>query len=255
MKKMTLFLLLLVSLPLSAQDARVRLVPVSIPETPGAGGSFWVSEHYFHNQGDEPILVTNVVVCNLSAVHACDARLPPHSTTKIALPDNRPIDVWTVTEGDPADFSVTSFVRNVAADVDPWGTLIPTPRSSTFFAEGFHITPVPASTEYRVSLRVYAVPSVPLETVTVEIWKYPDFPSVPIVMQHVETLTLPRQSFPLWELYGSYFEAHDLLRNVELGEDSDSARVWIRVHAPGANLWGMASLTHNVTHHVTIFTP
>lgn len=256
MKKAAVLFLMLASFHLHAHDDGSQIVPIALPDTPGAGGSLWVTEHYFHNHSDEPLWVTNIArPCQFSAEHACDGQLAPRSTTKADLLYlDRPFDVWHVTEGDPGAFSITSIVRNTASDVDPWGTSIPTPAAADFFSGSFHVAPVPVDPAYRVSLRIYSIPEeVELTSVTVEIWQYEDLYTGS--MQLVDTLVLPPVPYGDSEHYGSYFETHNLFGTITAG--SDDARALIRVSSSNSEqlLWGFASITHNVTHHVTIFAP
>lgn len=256
MKKAALLFLIIASVPLHAHNDGSQIVPIALPDTPGAGGSIWVSKHYLHNHSDEPLWVTNNMrPCQFSAEHACDAQLPPRSTTEVSLLGiHRPFDVWHVTEGDPRAFSITTVVRNTASDVDPWGTSIPTPAAADYFSGSFHVAPVTVDPAYRVSLRIYSIPQeAALTSVTVEIWQYDDIFTGSV--QLVDTLILPPVPYEGSELYGSYFETHDLFRG--LTEGSDDARALIRVRASDSEqrLWGFASVTHNVTHHVTIFAP
>jgi hypothetical protein len=186
----------------------------------------------------------------------CDFQIPPRSTLRITGPftdPTGPYDIWIVTGGDASAFGLTSFVRNTAIEIDPWGTAIPTPLVEDFFTGPFHIAPVPGDPDYRVSLRVYALTEGPdLATITVEIWLYGSSSSVPLTL--ADTLTVSSTPHP--ESRGSYFELHDLLASVP-GRTEDT-RALIRINAPSSPevpIWGFASLTHNATQHVTIFAP
>lgn len=230
------------------------MLPVTKSAIPGANGSLWVTEHYAHNHSDSTMWVTNNFSCQWSAVHASDVEVPSRSTVRIAraYASGVPYEFWGVTEGSDEAFSVTSFVRNINGDTDPWGTALPVAGGDDFRTQPVHIAPVPADPAYRVSLRAWAwsgrADSLVAEIVDVDEWGRPG--------DVLGTVILPRVPESRSPSVSSYFEIHDLLSAIA-DRDSES-RVGIRISAPSAPdafLWSFASITHNDSQHVTVFAP
>lgn len=247
--------LLCALLPLGSICAQVVtppqfLLPLTPSTTAGAYGTQWVVEAYLHNQGTSPIWVSDGYECPLSAVHACDAYLIPGVTAKLLGPFEQNA-YYFVSEGDPAALTITAHVRNVSDGVDPWGTAVPVPSVSSFFASRLRLGPVPSPASHRLSFRAYTWPFA-LPSLSVEIWGVDSDTLSPTVRLATVTATPTNPAFTA----GGVYELHDLSAIAGL---ATADLLEIRVTAPEATnlnrLWAFVSLTNNQTQHVTMFVP
>lgn len=235
------------------------LIPVAFNTVSGANGSQWTTEHYAHNNGSETVWISVITGCRLSAVHACDE--PVGGGVTRSLPNyyyDRPFAVWLVKEGAPETVSISSFVRNRSDGRDGWATAIPNPRLSDFFAEQFHIAPVPADRGSRVSLRLYSLPwEAEISSLDVEFWIYAGAGGAsPTHLVETRTISIVSYSNGEGQLVPmGYAEVHDVFAGLADRTDSTLVSVLVKAPDPHARIWGFASVTNNETQHITVFAP
>ena len=239
-----------------SESVSLTLTPLADLATAGAHGTVWITEAYAHNHSDSILYINDIPECAIAVDLGCHIPIPPRGVVALhgisPVVPRRPYSIWHVMAGDPEALSITSLVRNVSDEVDPWGTALPT--HAVFRSQPLQIGAVPADPEYRVSLRVYALDSgSDIPSVDVEFYS---FERTVLVQPHLLGRTTMTAMPISHHMRATYFESHNVLGSLpHLDPDS---RVVIKVAVPGSPstlLWGFATITHNETQHVTVFAP
>ena len=223
-----------------AMDAEMILVPLLYDETPGAFGSRWATSFVGWSGFDtrnEPLP-------------------PPRSVPSLFMRQDR-----RRAELD----SLHLRVRDLNREETSWGTEIPVVRERDFRLEVLHLLDVPTDRRFRVSLRIYNLAPLEaarqpsefvLEVVRMDPCCSPDFPEQRVVRVDAPGAAV---SGPLsWGTPG-YLELNDFLAAYPETAQWRTVRITVRqIDYARANpplFWAFASITHNVTQHVTLVTP
>ena len=143
------------------------LVPISVADVPGANGALWTAELWgFNGNGTDNIVHVEPLPCLVIAMSRCATAfaLPPGRSTRV-LPYGTPPapGVLMLIPTHLAErTSFTLHVRDLTRQSDSWGVQIPVVRERDFFTGPTHMTNIPFGSDYRQTLRIYAILDGPL---------------------------------------------------------------------------------------------
>lgn len=243
----------IVGAPLSAQlpaEFEIFLIPIAPGRVAGAQGSVWVTELSVTNVSDTPVYVAR----NPSPIPGFFAPLAPRATEVLAGLDRTEVvagAVEIVERGRGRDVAFTLRVRDVSRQHETWGTVIPVVRENEFFAERFSLAEIPGEAQFRSLLRIYDVNPATPPAVRVRVYRYDAARASAevadeLVAELTPTFTMPTDpTFPA----SAAIPLHFSLRGTE------RLRVEIQPLDGAKEYWGMVSVTHNETQHVTLIAP
>jgi hypothetical protein len=235
------------------------LVPFRHTPLPGAFGSLWAVDTWFHYSGTEPILFVPAPYCR-SGSGLCLSTVDV-DVFGVALPvDNfgdGPV-LFHVDSRYAAQLTFASKIRDLSRHEQSAGTEIPVIREDRMSAAPLYLLNVPVEPGFRDMLRIYALPEVDDPEVEVSYYErldefYVDNAShVPLRTERVRLRTFApigehRLDPSLAEISG--IEA--------LPEIAGKNALWIEVKpiTPGLRIWAFVSITNNTTQQVTLVTP
>lgn len=222
----------------SAQNFERVLIPVASSGTPGAYGSFWVTELTGYNRGAAftPVVLSPGDVCGIPEGCGDPPARPrvPFVLDVGTFPMGR--FIYVASEGaDEVIFKLR--VRDAAHPENGFGTEVPVARESDFTSETMVLLNVPLVEDARTTLRVYGLDDRE-ELVRVRV--------LPLIG------TIPVAEFDLL-LRGSAV-VPDLASLAGTSIPELRYRVEITPGDPGARVWAFGSVTSNGTQQVTILT-
>jgi hypothetical protein len=251
-----LLLSLLVAMPLRAQTDRADYEAVLVPlnpyhenqPAPGANGSRWVTELWTRNDAPTAVLFIASEECR---VPGCFPSALPPKTTLSPLT----VEAWGPVQGhegtlfyvgrDRADHvRFSQHVRDLSRASSNAGTEIPVVRERNFLHHVTSIMHVPVTGDFRVMLRVYGTSGRP-SSVTVRAWE-----GETMLWERQLPLDAPFRPVPFarWTAYGAIADVQAL--------SAGATHVRLEVTpTEGEPFWFFASVTHNSTQHVTIYSP
>jgi hypothetical protein len=250
-----LFVLLLAAPAVLAQTDEFEkvLLPISTPETAGANGSIWVTEHYARNNGST-IVRTLRDDC---AEAVCEVFLQPQTTVRLSPARKRNMTWVSVERGRADQLSFSTVVRDTSRLIEPWGTEMPAVREHEFHSEAVQLLNVPNDPVFRLYLRIYALvePGPPHE-LQVIVRAYDlnaetgGAPTHQPIGEHTYTMRDSQFAQGL-----DYLEVQDIRKDLNLGGQTRLRIEIQRLGGSPARLWALLSATNNVTQHVSIITP
>jgi hypothetical protein len=239
------------------------LVPISVADVEGANGSLWTAELWAVNTNNEAVGVA-ALPCLLGE-HGCASafELAPGQTTKVTPLGNAdyPGVLLQVPAHVANKVAFTLHVRDRNKQSESWGAEIPVVRDSGFFTGPAHLANVPFGSQYRQTLRLYALLDVvPSASFRVKMYEVTGARPDRLLREDVVTLNRPpepppnRIGTPLGQI---------ALTNMFLIEIAGVDRVRISIEPvtdpaalhPPAPYWAFVSITNNKTQQVTTVTP
>lgn len=239
------------------------LVPIWLrtdTATPGAHGSLWQSRFRFFN-GHEVELLLGADLLRMDQAHFCQIAAPciPFRIdpgVEFDVPNDSTHEPWipagiiyvhrTLTQ----QIGLQARVRDVSRRSTTWGTEVPLVRGSEIPLTTQRLLDVPLGDSFRVMLRLYGVGGSGLVSL-----KIADPATGAVLIEESVPLRLPPGSLDPWSAFPSqpsYAEIRNLQSRPEL---AGRERVRIDIVGTGKRVWGMASITHEETQHVTLVTP
>lgn len=249
MRYRSLLVLLATVLCASAVSAERVLVPIAIDvELHGEYGSVFRSQLTITNASPDVIFILGAG--GLCQTNNCDPRggLAGNTTYHYDLYST----LLQVPDEDAEKLRYTLRVFDVSRQYSTWGTAIPVVREQEAFNGTFGITDIPNQEGFRSRLRVYSFSETAAGGFTLRVYGIPNNTNIPlgpdilIAEQEYPFTTTPETVAPVVELpLGTFFA----------GQPYTRFRVEITPTSPELQLWGMASVTHNQTQHITVLTP
>ena len=138
------------------------LVPVSVVEAPGAGGTRWASELWVVNVSGEPATVSELP-CLVATSGGCapTATVPPNRSVVVPPTPGRSAAEPGVLMLLPTHLAplmgLTLHVRDLSRQSESWGTEIPVVREVDFTYSGIYLTGIASGPDFRQTLRIYAL--------------------------------------------------------------------------------------------------
>jgi hypothetical protein len=268
------FISFLVALPSSAMfspvigmsQTRANYEAVLVPvysSGPGAYGSQWTSVLRIHNSApaaaDFGHLPAFSPPCPLGV--PCFASLPPNATVPYAFFPNQPFGlILYPPRSHSGQLHYQLRIRDLSRQLETWGTELPVVHE-TDFKSTVQLLDVPTSSEFRNSLRIYAL-SQDTIPVRIRVFSQPE-PTVTQPVPHAELLAEEalelvwrpsvdnHPDYPRWPAYAAI---HDFAKTYASVEASSLVRIELTAEG-SAPIWAFVSVTNNVTQHVTTLTP
>jgi hypothetical protein len=264
----TILLTLVFALSLSAAAAdHVRfLVPIVAKNVPGAFGSSWTADTWFHYRGMTDAEMTPTPFC--FGIPCIDTLLVEPGRAPMRFQRRFPGELAVLVHVDAAhaqEFQFASRIRDVSRS-DRWaGSAVPVIREDAMTTATLRLLDVPVDAVFRNILRVYALPDVPQAEVEIRYYRMPDFDGTSVdltpVLLRTDRLQLHEspnnallRSLGLPVLFPFLGQVPNLQDFAELGGGEP---IWIEVISvtPGLRFWAMVSITNNETQQVTLVTP
>jgi hypothetical protein len=221
---------------------------------PGANGSEWRVDAWIHYTGAEPVaIIPEPVIC----IFTCPRFLmrPNRPPLRVAAGGRESGFFFHIPREFASHFGFHVRVRDSARHAASQGTSVPVVSEGEFRA-ATHLLNVPVGPAARVTLRVYGLPEAANRLVHVRYMRIDGWwESGPPILLREDLVELSYEPPPFGLLLWPSFA---MLSNVELlPELAGEQAVWIEVAAvsPELRIWAMASITDNVSQHVTIVAP
>ncbi len=234
-------------------DYQRVLLPINVPNAPGAFGSLWTSDTEIANSGTEAVDV-RLQNCQLID-NPCPryTRLSPGGAP-VRITANRNPDqpgvLFYVPKSALAQIAVNSRVQDLSRQAETWGTELPLVPSDAF-SQDVLLLNIPNDPRFRTTLRIYGNTYGPME-VRIRIWPLSSA-GAPIV-DDTRVLsgyaTVVPVFFPIDPAYTAV--AIDSYAEVQ---GQGPLRVDVTAPPGVVPVWAFASVTNNATQHVTVVTP
>ncbi|HEX7151098.1 MAG TPA: hypothetical protein VF618_06385 [Thermoanaerobaculia bacterium] len=243
------------------------LVPLSVPDLPGANGSVWRTDLWAVNGSTSTASVAALPCIVVSPG-------PTFCAGAIAIPPNRTVQLPPLggTAAAPGvllrvstlhaeSTAFTLHVRDVTRNGESWGTEIPVLRMRDLFLRPVHLTSIPFGSDYRQTLRLYAILPGGGSTARFRVKLY-DVNANADRMLRDEVVTLELPPTPPPNAIGTSLAQATVtdLFHIEIG-GVDRVRVTIEpvtdplAFAAPVPFWAFVSVTNNKTQQVTTVTP
>jgi hypothetical protein len=247
-----------------SQANTLVLVPVFFAG-PGALGSFWNSQLTILNNSDKPLTsIPYIYSCPIP--EGCLGAVPAHAS--LAFTAGAP--------NCPACFPFsTGFFYNVRSDELPqavfvlrifdetqavldYGTEIPVVTAAAFRESELQLLDVPTDPNFRISLRVYALPG-PVPSVRVRIFQEPPSifgfpqPSSVLVAERSLSLVAPPQG-PSATIHGPSIVVNNPL-DAQSATNGSRYRLTVQSATLGVPVWALLTVTNNQTQRVAAIVP
>lgn len=243
---------------LALDEFEAVLVPIwYLGEIPGANGSRWEASFLIHNGHQVPLLPNADI---LSIDTYCPVTCPEfvlrvgRSTSPLLEVSNEspfPSAILHVHRTLVQNVAFQARTRDLSRQGSTWGTEVPVVRKSEIVPYAtVRLLDVPVEDDFRVMLRLYGIVDGGAAVVRI-------FDSLSGDLLHEETVMLstPASSLDPWSFHPkqpAYAQIPNLQDREELKEVD---RVRIEMYGTAGMLWGMASVTHFDSQHVTLVTP
>jgi hypothetical protein len=232
------------------------LVPVWFAGTvPGANGSRWQSSFRLFNGHGVPLIQNvDLLPIDQSCEFLCPGEPPIAPGSEIAPRLTRswqnsvPAAMLYVHRTLASQIGYQARIRDQSRQSSTWGTEVPVVRNSTPRPGPVRLLDVPFEDDFRVMLRIYGLEP---ETGGARVRVF-DAASGDLLLEENVVLSFPQGSVIPWIRYHSqprYTELPDLQLRPELAT-ADRVRIEI-----SGSAWGMVSVTHNESQHVTLLSP
>ncbi len=205
----------------------------------GALGSHWLTEIAALNADSAPVEVYGA------------APLQPHVATTLSFGDGRTAGVLMFIARDASDsVRFGGRVRDTSRSSDDWGTEVPVVRESALRGGDFSLLNIPIDPRFRVAVRIYGADS-DNTTVTDSATGLFGFSAIKDVAL---TSGAPCPPFsPCVSDQPAYVNFDPVALFPELAGQPDLIHIDVAPH--GVRSWAFATITNNVTQHVTVVTP
>ena len=238
----------------SADEWTQFLLPITSTNVPGFGGSLWKTDITILSNRLE--LDYEPTRCHTRQEFLC-FRITPNKPLDFreaahVWPDSTAQFVYVRKLEEPF-IHLNSRVYDVSRAIETAGTEIPIPRGRDFSGTGITLLNIPVRPEYRYTLRIYDADGHAGEHVG--IFVYVDDQDVPRLARHVPLALQGQQR----QLRTALLPALPAMTQLDLGSvmSLDNARTLrIEIHPTfGTRVWGLVSVTNNITQQVTIISP
>ena len=240
------------------------LVPLHVPAIDGANGSRWTTELWVVNASSEAAPVAAVPCIVASNLIHCEpvVTVPPNRT--VAIPAlgtaDKPGVLLHIPTPSASQMSFTLTARDLSKQSESWGVEVPVVRMHDFFTGPIHLTAIPFTSEYRLTLRIYALLE-NRETVQYRVKLYGIGPTEDELLRE-ETIALHRPPPPPPNRTGAEISQRTLTGIFALDAPRPS-RVRISIEPVTDPLafvepipyWAFATVTNNTTQQVTTVIP
>lgn len=237
------------------------LVPVYVPDTPGAYGSLWRVRTWLRYSGSELMRMVPTPFCYAIECTLRGPVLPGRPSVPFQRLAGFPEPAILVHIQTPHASEVTfeSRLQDISRSTDGAGTEVPVVREDQIRNAPVYLLNVPIDARFRSMVRVFALPEIPDPEVEIRYFKQPDDSGTNldtnIYLLRVDRVRLrTRPSTFEWNLYPSLAE----VPNVEtFSELADQSRIWLEIVplTTGLRIWALMSITNNDTQQVTIISP
>jgi hypothetical protein len=227
------------------------LVPLIGEDVPGANGSLWRTEITALIDADRQIMDRRICTILMSC-RDFPLRKPFDPRAAGFFLSNEPTGEFVYTRtNDASKLHINTRVFDVSRSSETAGSEIPVVRDESFRSSPISLLGIPASEQYRYTLRVYERDGSWDGRVWVRV--FADQEATPRVAV-IRTLATKSDSYPdplAPTAYPGYLQ-------LDLGQLLDvsgiqTLRVDVEAADPGLRLWSFVSATNNETHHVTTF--
>ena len=247
-----------------SQDNTLVLVPVFFAG-PGALGSFWNTQLTILNNSDKPL--TSIPYSFLCPIpEGCPAAIPARASVAFAAgapncPACFPFSTGffynvRTNELPQAVFALRIFDQSQAtAD---YGTEIPVVTASAFRESELQFLDVPADPNFRITLRVYALPG-EAPSVRVRVFQEPQpvfgSPQPPSVLIAERVFALiAAATGPSATIHGPSLVVDNAL-GIQSGVSGNRYRLTVQSATPGVPVWALLTVTNNQTQRVAAIAP
>lgn len=245
-----------------AQAAYTRfLVPLYVPDTPGAYGSLWQVRTWIHYRGTaEPAVVPAPycygTVCGGSAnLYSYWPVVPLQASA--GFPE--PALLLHIDTAAANDVRISSRVRDLSRAADSAGTEIPVIREDRMPSASLALVNVPVERRFRTMLRVYALPDVAGPEVEIRYYRQPasDGPNVDFTPRLLKSQVIPLRMRQVGDGINLVPALAEIAGVESFPELANETAVWVEVvpRKTGMRVWALASVTNNTTQQVTIISP
>ena len=233
------------------------LVPFRHLPLPGAFGSLWEVDTWFHYSGTEPVFFVPAPYCRFGVCFfAFNVDM-----FGVALPVDNLGDGPVLFHVDSRYASKLTFgsrIRDLSRQDQSAGTEIPVVREDRMSAEPLYLVNVPVESNFRDMLRVYALPEV--DDPVVDVSYYERLNEFFVDQASHVPLRTERVRLRSFGPTGDYLLTPSLaeIPGIEgLPEVVGKKALWIEVKpvTPGLRIWAFVSITNNTTQQVTLVTP
>ena len=237
----SLFLLLMLSSAnrVVGDEVRVLLPVAAFTPVAGANGSVWTTDIVARNIGTR---VVQLLFSDCGTVLCPEpyATIAPNST--IHLLRNSPAGATVLmSSAEAVNVVFSARVRDLSRQSETWGTEIPVVDVAELSSSAAHLLNIPSGAEFRVTLRIYDFSGFDPRSFRVRV--FPLEGDTPMNETVVSTLHVPGEAM-------TQATVTDLLSRGETG----AVRFEITALSEGTRFWAFASVTNNVTQHVTVVT-
>lgn len=242
------------------------LVPVVAQNIPGAFGSSWTADTWFHYAGTSEGFMTPTPFC--FGIQCTDTWPLQPGLAPGRFERTYPGELAVLVHVDrlhAADVQFVSRIRDVSRGARWAGTAVPVIREDAMATGPLRLLNVPIDPLFRNTLRIYALPDLLEGEVEVRYYRLPVFGGtgvdLSVVLLHTQRVRLadsPGNAIPrlvgapvLFPLIGQVANLQDF------PELAAAGAIWIEIVplTPGLRFWAMVSITNNETQQVTLVTP
>jgi hypothetical protein len=241
------------------------LIPISVFDVPGANGALWTTELWGFNGNAADIVYVEPLPCLVISMSRCATSfaLPPGRSTRV-LPygtAQAPGVLMLVPSHLAEKTYFTLHVRDLNRQSESWGAQIPVVRERDLLISPTHMTNIPFGSDYRQTLRIYALLSGPMSArFRVKLFQITGSTEDRLLTEQVITFDPPpvpppnQISSPLVQL---------TLTDMFLIEIGGVNRVRVTIEPmteptallPPIPYWAFVSITNNRTNEVTTVVP
>src|SRR5436190_813625 len=240
-----------------SQNNVLVLVPVFF-SGPGALGSQWNTQLTILNNSDNPLTsIPYLYPCPIP--EGCLGAIPPHASIALRAVSATSTGFFYSVRADELPQTVFSLrVFDQSQATADYGTEIPVVTSSAFREDELQFLDVPADPNFRITLRVYALPgNAPM--IRVRAFEEPQSqfgsPQSPSVLIAERVFALNPTTVPM----SVTIQGPSLVINDALGIHSTNSdkryRFTVQSTTPGVPIWALVTVTNNQTQRVTAIAP
>ena len=246
------------------QYDRVLLPLTARGAIPGNFGSQWITDMALTNMSDSPVNVLGFGNCGGIL---CNSLPPvPARTTVVsaASPGAQSCggqgSFLAIERGRSRDIAVTLRSRDLSRQSETWGTTVPVIAFDQLFGRKFGMVDIPVDPQFRTTLRLYDVNGATPPAVRLRIDEIDpalrneahDFGGDKLLLEMTPSFLIPTTGGGV-ATCPAYSEIS--LSSLPALADAKRIRVEIEPLDGVAEYWGMVSVTHNATQHVTVILP
>lgn len=249
------------SADLERGDFEKMLVPITVVNWPGDHGSRWTTRFEIANTSPETV---ELLPWNCTTLAPCSLAypLPPRTTVSLPLivtaPGEGPGRLLYVTKARADDVAFNLRIQDVSRQSETWGTELPVVRERQFRTGVVFLLGVPLTSEFRQSLRIYAVDTADPIAFAVRFFALGSGRlDSPVAELTLLTSRVGAGGTSPWAegIAHSAAELHNISAVVPQLRGIDRVMIEVEPLTSGSRFWAFVSVTNNATQHVTAITP